>query len=66
MRSDKTGLNPTVYDEYQSQSANVLTLPREQAHQDVSINTPQPTFEFQVRLSLLLIRMNLEKPLNPQ
>ena len=37
-----------VYDECQTQSAKVLTLLKERAHQDPSNDTPQPIGECQV------------------
>ena len=47
-----------TYDEYQSQSANVLTLLWKRAHQDDSNDTPLPISELQVSFPLLRIRMN--------
>ena len=41
------GHNSPIYDECQTQSAWVLTLPWERAHQDNSNDTPQPICEFQ-------------------
>ena len=40
--------NSPIYDEYQTQSAWVLTLPWKRAHQDDSNDTPQIISEFQV------------------
>ena len=39
------GHNSPIYDEYETQYAKVLTLPRKQAHQDDSNNPPQPICE---------------------
>ena len=43
--------NSPIYDEYQTQSAKVLTLLWELAHQDDSNDTPQPICEYQVDFS---------------
>ena len=47
--------NSPIYDECQTQSAWVLTLPWKRAHQDNSNDTPQPICEFQVGFPLLRI-----------
>ena len=49
--------NSPFHDEYQSQSAKVLALPWEQAHQDESNDAPHPLWEFQVRFLLLRIKI---------
>ena len=36
----------TIYDKYRTQSAKVLVLPQERAHQDDPNNTPQPISDF--------------------
>ena len=48
--------NSPIYNECQTQSAWVLALPWELAHQDDSNDTPQPICEFQVGFHLLLIK----------
>ena len=45
-----------IYDECQTQSAWVLALPGERAHQDDLNDTPQPICEFQVDFPLLWIK----------
>ena len=54
--------NSPIYDECQTQSAWVLALPRERAHQDDSNDTLQPICECQVSFPLLRIRINQDKP----
>ena len=48
--------NSPIYDECQTHSAWVLTLPWEWAHQDDSNDTPQPIGEFQFDFPLLWIK----------
>ena len=50
------GHNSPIYDECQTQSAWVLALPWERAHQDNSNDTPQHMCEFQVCFPLLWIK----------
>ena len=51
-----------IYNKCPTQSAWVLALPQERAHQDDSNDTPQPMCEFQVSFPLLRIRINQDKP----
>ena len=48
--------NSPIFDEYQTQSAEVLALPLKWAHQDDSNDTQQPICEFQVDFPLLWIK----------
>ena len=48
--------NAPIYGECQTQSAKVLTLPWERAHQDISNDTPQLICECQVDFPLLWIK----------
>ena len=52
----ETEHNSPIYDERQTQSAWVLALPWERAHQNDSNDTPQPICEFQVDFPFLWIK----------
>ena len=54
--TNSTVHNSQIYDEYQTQSAKVLTLLWKRAHQDDSNDSPQPISECQVDFSLLWIK----------
>ena len=54
----------SIYEECQAQSAKLLALPQEKAHQDNSNGTQQPTCEFPLGLPptwIKLIRRNQDK-----
>ena len=55
------GHNSPIYDECQTQLANVLALLWKPAHQDDSNDTPQPIYEVQVSFLLPRTRTNQDK-----
>ena len=65
-QDDKGPHNSPIFDEYQTQSAEVLGLPWKWAHQDDSNDTPQPIRECQVDFPLHCgLRLIMVYP-NPQ